>query len=300
MPVNSNQFLQLVDLDPVLTEIFHNSYSQHPDYIPMVTSRRTSSKAKETDLRIGSFADPTPHIGAIKYDDPMPDFEVTYTPIEYSSGFIVERKLLDDAQYDHPFGQAGSMGVAYARKQQKIFADVFNNAFDTAVVGYDAKALCANDHPRSDSDSTAVDNYLNGTVLSEANLETAIQTHQALKDDLGEEIVIQPNLLIVPRALGKTARQLVESVLTPESAENAKNLYSAELSVVINPFLTDSTAWFLVDRAMSGQWLKWYDRIAVEFAADSPDFDTMARKFRGYFRCVVGWSDFRWILGAKP
>jgi hypothetical protein len=44
----SENFLELTDLDPVLTEIFFMHYDQHPQMRQAVYAMRTSSKRKET------------------------------------------------------------------------------------------------------------------------------------------------------------------------------------------------------------------------------------------------------------
>jgi phage major head subunit gpT-like protein len=220
---------------------------------------------------------------------------VTYTHTEFADGFQVERALLDDMQYEGIFTSASQMGTAFARKQEKDAWSAFNNAFSSSYLGYDSKALCADDHPQSETDSTAVDNK-SVAVLSDDALEDAIVQLQGLGDDRGEEISVMPNLLIVPRALRKTAFQLTESELTPEDANTAANVHEGMQFMVV-PWLTSTTAWFVVDTAMSKTYLKWYDRIDTEFAAED-SFDTFMRKYRGYMRYSFGWSDFRWLVGS--
>lgn len=297
MPQISENFSQLTDLDPVLTELFYQHYSNEFGLGARVFNIQGSSKSKETDLRVGSFRDPVVFEGQIQYQTVLGDYEIEYVHEEYASGFQVERKLFDDMQYGPIFSAASEMGTAFARLREKHMASVFNNAFSGSFLGYDSKALCADDHPRGKFDSTAVDNALT-LALNSANLETAIITHQALGDDRGEEITIMPNLLIVPRALRKTALELTGSELTPENANNAMNVHMG-LQTLVWPYLTDVNAWFLVDTTMAARYLKWFDRVPVEFAAEQ-SFDTMIRKYRGYMRYSFGWSDFRWIIGSNP
>lgn len=297
MPLVGENFTQLTDLDPVLTEIFFQHYGQIAPKRTQIFGMRTSKKAKETDLRIDSFSDPTEFNGKVEYETPARDYEVVYSHTQFAKGFMVERAMLDDMQYDDIFSQASNMGTAFARKQEKDAASVFNNAFSASYLGYDSKALCADDHPRSRTDSTAVDNAL-ALALTSANLETAITTMQAFKDDQGEEISIMPDTLIVPRALAKTGRELTGSSLTPESGNNAINVHEG-MNLVVWEYLTDPNAWFVVDSAMAKRYLKWYDRVPVEFAA-TDDFDTLLRKYRGYMRYSYGWSDFRWVIGSNP
>lgn len=296
MTLVSENFTQLTDLDPVLTELFYDSYNQHPPMRQQVFGMRRSTKAKETELRIGSFGDPVEFDGTVEYETPQRDYEIEYRHTHWVKGFAVEKTLMEDMQYDGIFASASEMGRAFARKQEKDAWSVFNNATSSSYLGYDAKALLANDHPRSRTDATAVDNLL-ALSLTAANLETAITTMQAFGDDKGEEISIMPDLLIVPRALAKTARELVGSPLNPETGNNAINVHSG-MSLMVVPWLTDTNRWFVVDSAMAKQHLKWWDRIDPEFAPNE-DFNTLIRQYRGRMRYSYGWSDFRWVIGSE-
>src|SRR5574342_351895 len=286
MPVVSENFANLTDLDPVLTEIFYQHYNQHPPKRTAIFNVLTSNKAKETDFRIGSFSDPVKFDGTVIYETPKADYEIVYAQSQWAKGFIVEQTVLEDMQYDGIFTSASQMGTAFARKQEKDAASVFNNAFAT-VLGYDAKTLCADDHPRSKTDSTAVDNKL-ALTLTSANLETAITTMQAFGDDRGEEITIMPDTLLVPRALRKTALEIAGSPQQPESANNNINVHFG-MNVIVWEYLTDTNAWFVIDSVMAKRYLKWYDRITPDFAADD-NFDNLLRKYRGRMRYSFGWS----------
>lgn len=296
MVLVSENFTQLTDLDPVLTEIFYQSYQEHPQMRQQVFGMRSSSKAKETELRVGSFGDPTEFNGTVEYETPARDYEIVYTPKHFTKGFVVEQTMLDDMQYDGIFASASEMGRAFARKQEKDAWSVFNNATSASYLGYDSKALLANDHPQSRTDSTAVDNLL-ALALTADNLETAITTMQAFGDDKGEEISIMPDLLIVPRALRKKALELTGSELNPETANNATNVHSGLRALVV-PWLTDANRWYVVDSALARQHLKWWDRLAPQFAVENT-FDTLMRKYRGRMRYAYGWSDFRWVIGSE-
>lgn len=295
----SGNFTQLTDFDPILSEIFYQHYEREIGNtgVLQLFNIIDSNKAKETDLRVGGFSDPVPFTGKIQYTDAERGYEVEYSHTEYANGFMVERKLIDDMQYDGIFGRAEELGIAYARKIRKDAASVFNNAFSSSYLGYDSKALCADDHPRSRTDSTAVDNKATLALTSE-NLETVVVQMQGLKDDIGEEITIMPDTLVVPRALRKIAIEIVGSELAPENANNAINVHQG-MRLIVDPYLTDTNAWFVVDSMMARRYLKWYNRVAPEFAAED-NFDTLIRKYRGYMRYSYGWSDFRWVAGSNP
>jgi hypothetical protein len=295
MVLSSNQFPNFVDFDPVLSEIFFSQYARDlgAGGVAPIFRTLTSSKAKETDQRVGGFSDPEVFNGTVKYDTPRNGYEIEYTFTELVKGFAIDRKMRDDLQYTTIFDSAQGMATAFARKRRKDAASVFNNATSSSYLGYDSKALCANDHPRSRTDSTAVDN-LGALSLTSANLEVAVLAHQNLKDDIGEEITIMPDLLIVPDTLRKTALEIVGSENVPENANNAINVQAGNWQVVVDPYLTSTTAWWIADSTLANRYLKWYDRIMPEFAG-MQDFNTMVWQYRGYVRYGYGWSDFRWI-----
>ena len=300
MAIDQAQFAELTDLDPILTDIYIDHYNLVPDQTGIFFGMRSSSKSKETDLRIGGFKDPVEwdtNGGQVNYQEVDKGYEITYTPAKYTNGFQVTQEMLEDQQYETIFGMASELGTSTQRFRQKKAFSVFENAFTAgSTAGYDGKALCANDHPRSKADSTAVDNALT-LALNSANLETAIVQHMGLKDDLGEEITIMPNILLTGRALRKTSLELTGSELTPESANNAANVHNT-LQSVISPYITGNK-WFVIDLMMAKRYLKWINRILPEFSAES-DFDHDMRKFKMRMRFDYGWSDFRWIIGSNP
>ena len=301
MPQINENFQQLVDIDPALRMIFFNQYRQVPELKNFIFSVLGSEKAKETDLRIGSFPDPVQWSGKIEYDEFRPDFEVVYRHVKYGNGYQEDADLAADNQYANQFNWAAGQGTAFARKREKDAWSMLNNAFipgtKNIYVGYDSKPLCSTTHPRSNTDSTAVSNT-NTLELNSDNLEAAIFQLEELGDDRGEVIDVVPNLLIVPRALRKTARELVESELTPDNANNAINVHEG-LRYLVAPRLTSQTAWFIMDQAMavSMQMFKWYDRLLPMFWTMT-DMEKDMIKQAGKYRHSFGWSDFRPVVGS--
>lgn len=296
--LHSSQFQSLVDLDPVLSEIFFNSYDQVPmSLVGPIISQRTSTKAKETDLRLGSFTDPQEFNGQVFYDTPSRGYEIPYAHAHYTLGFKVAVDMLEDNQYAGIFDQTTNMGQAFIRKRVKDEASMFNNAF-SGVLGYDGKTLCATAHPRSMTDATAVSNSLGTKALNAANLEEAITTLQQLGDDLGNTVSVMPTHLIVGYANRKKALELIGSELTPESGNNAVNTH-AGLQLIVHPMIT-GPKWFVVDNGMSQRTAKWFDRLATTFGSTDDMANTLSRSFYGRMRYSFGWSDFRWVVGSNP
>jgi phage major head subunit gpT-like protein len=298
MAIHQANFAELTDLDPILTDIYKDHLALVPDQTGLLFAKRTSTKAKETDLRIGSFGDPVPFDdhGQVHYQEVDKGYTITYTPVNYTNGFQVPQQMLEDMQYDGIFTMASELGRSTQRFRQKTAFSIFENAFSASYLGYDGDPLVSSSHNRSRTDTTAVSNALT-LPLNSANLETAIVTAMGLGDDRGEEISIMPNILLTGRALRKTSLELTGSELTPESGNNAINVHNDMQSLIV-PYITGNK-WFVIDQMMAKQYLKWIDRILPTFSAID-DFDHEARKFKSRMRFDTGWSEFRWVVGSNP
>lgn len=67
---------------------------------------------------------------------------------------------------------------------------------------------------------------------------------QSLKDDQGRPLNIKPNVLLVPPAL----QDIANTLMTTDRLEDGKpNLYKGAAKVVVGPYLTSTTQWYLLD-----------------------------------------------------
>lgn len=301
MVQHSSAFSSLVDLDPALAEIFWQKYEGvNPLLLNRVIGVRGSDKAKETHQRVGSMGDPTEFNGQVDYDEFAPDYEVTYSHKHFTKGFKVDIEMFEDMQYSQMFTEASALGTAFIRKRVKDEASIFNNAFNTAAayLGYDSKPLVSASHPRSKTDSTTVSNLVTGSpALSESSLETAINQLEVLGDDKGNETGAMATILLGGRNNRKKIRQLTESVLAPESANNAVNV-DADLVGIVHPYITGNK-WFVIDGPMALMSLLWYNRVPVTFGADQDVSNTLMRSFFGRMRYSTGWQDWRFVVGSN-
>lgn len=290
-------FHELTDLDPVLTEVFFQNYRQiAPSLLNTVIGVRTSTKAKETTQRVGSFGDPMPWEGQVHYDDASPDYQIEWVHDQLTLGFKVERTLLEDMQYQRIFDSAANLGQSFNRKVVKDEASIFNNAF-SGVTGYDGAALCSASHPRSKTDTTVVSNTMGTAALTEANLENAIVQLESLGDDRGEETVAIATHLIVGRAQRMKALKLTGSTLEPESANNAINTHTS-LTPIVHPLITGNK-WFVVDAPRALMSMLWWWRLPAEFGTTDDAGKTLVRSYYGRMRYSFGWQDWRWVVGSN-
>lgn len=289
-------------LEPGLRRIFFDAADTviNGSRIPTLFNVSGSTKAQEHDLSVGGFGDFDQYDGTIEYDDNDPLFKTTYTHVEYAKGIAVERKLVDDDQYNIINQRSRQLGIAAARTREKHGASVFINAFSSSFTGGDGKPLAATDHPQSPSNSTNLSNK-GTTALS---YDAVISTRKAMRefaDSKGELITVQPNLLLIPPELEDTANDIVMTMSgRPGTANHSTNFVrDAGISYLVWDYLTDSNDWFLIDTGLASLYLNWFNRVPLEFAADpTSDYNLIAR-YRGYMRYSYGWSDWRWLYGHE-
>lgn len=288
-------------LEPGLRAIFEKQYAAlaAPSRIQTLFNIARSTKAQEHDLGVGGFSDFTEYKGFINYDDPEQGYRTTYTHVEYTKGFAVERKLVDFDQYNIINRRPAAMALAAARKREKDAASVFNNAFSSSYPGGDSVALCGA-HPYSPSNATTQSNTGTTALSYQAVVDTR-KLMRAYEDDRGELVPVNPNLILVPPELEDTAHDIVMTMTgKPGTADNSANFVrDAGISYVVWDYLTDANNWFLIDASMSKMLLNWFNSLPVdvEFAMDpTSDFNLVA-KFRGYMRYSYGWSDWLWVYG---
>jgi phage major head subunit gpT-like protein len=298
----SEQWAEL--LTPGLRSIFELQASAlaAASVIPQIFNVMGSTKASEGFLAMGGFSNWEEYEGAIQYDDHNQGYKTTLTHKEYVQGFPIERKLVDDDQYNVISSRPRGLALSAMRTREEHAASVFNNAFSTSYQGGDEKPLCETTHPYSPNDATTQSNELTAAISYDA-VVTARQTMRAFVDDRGKLVPINPNLILVPPELEDKANESCTTMRgsntqQPNTADYAASLVQARgISYLVWDYLTDANNWFLLDVALAKQHLLWLDRVPLEFALDpASDYNLVAR-YRGYMRYSYGWSDWKWVLG---
>jgi phage major head subunit gpT-like protein len=306
--LQSQQFGRL--LEPGLRKIFMETYKEIPEQYSQVFNVQTSNKAIETDLRMGGFGlwDRKDSAGMVSFQDTPDTQALQYIHEEFASGFTLERKLVDDEQYNQIGKMSKALGRAARATIETKAAEIFNNAFTTP--GFDGQSLISANHKRLDggpviSNRLATDAGLGSTAdgaLSDRNLKAAlVQVRKNTVDDRGILVQVQPKILVVPPALEYAARTILGSnnISTTGNGTgitNDKNIVQGQLKVVVLDYLTSNTNWFLIDPTVAE--LNFFWRKRLEFKQED-DFSTMQAKYRGYMRFSCGYSDYRGIFGSK-
>ncbi len=295
----SEQWAEL--LEPGLRSIFEvqSEALAAESRIPMLFNVIGSTKANEHFLGAGGMSDWETYKGAIEYDEYDQLYKTTLTHEEYSKGFKVERKLVDDDQYNTITPRPRSLALSAMRTREKHAASVFNNAFSSSFTGGDAVALCSASHPLSPN-SSATHSNTGVLAFTYDNVVTTRELMRAFVDDRNELVMINPDTIIAPPELEEEAWAVVNTLNKVDVTDYHANFVQSKIqNVVVWDYLTDANNWFLADMAMTKIHALWIDRVALEFEMDPTSDFRLEARFRGYMRYSYGWSDWRWLFGHE-
>ncbi len=296
-------------LEPGLSEIFYDQYDQIPTMIPEMFNMLTSDKGFEKDLSIGAMGLFRKFQGTVQYDRPYVQYEKLYEFPEYADGFQIERKLYDDEDYGIINQRPADLGEAAKRRKEMDAALIFNYAADTSGTdaegntidtrGGDGVALCATDHPTESPDGPAERSNHGQLALNHANLQTTKNLMRKFVDDRGNKISVVPDTIICGVDLEEIGWELIAADKKVNTAENNPNIHYGKYRLIVWDYLEDDGRWFLCDSRYMARYLKWYDRIPIEFAMEEA-FDELVAKYRAYMRYECGFSDWFWVFGNFP
>lgn len=185
----------------------------------------------------------------------------TISMLNYSKSTDISKNLMDDDQHSTIEMMIRSMARNARLTKDKNALNVYNLGFTTELAN-DGVALFSNSH--TTLDGTTVDNLETG-ALSESTLDTTMRSLSNQKTQDGTLGGHEPAVLLVPRALFKTAQEIVKSDLRSGTANNDLNYYSTiypGLEVRQSPFLGagfggSDTAYFVLSRDHSiTRWVR--------------------------------------------
>ena len=179
----------------------------------------------------------------VYYTDVSKGHKSTYTHKKYSIGTKIERELVMFNKYPQIKKKLTGLKESVDKSIQWHAMNLFNHAFDTTITGPDGYSLCYDSHPVIPNSSTTIDN--SGTLeLNAVNLETTRTAMMGWKDEQGNYLMVEPDLLLVPPALRKTARIIAETPEEPDITDHGINVWKGAVDVMECKLLTDSGRWF--------------------------------------------------------
>ena len=290
-------------LDPRFQKIFYEELPQNPtmvgevyDIIP--SNGRNDYRASS----VGTLPNWSQFSGSVNYVSSSQGYDTIMTPLEFASGIQIERKLYDDDQFGVMDERPRSLATSYARTKETHAARIFNSAFSVDTLFYvnsEGVALCSNSHTTTSGASTAngFDN-LGTAALSAAAVASARINMRNFRGDQAEKIMVVPDELFIPVDLYEEAFEIVNAMGKVDTDLNNPNVHKGAYSVKEWIYLSDSNNWFLSDSKLRKKFVKWMDRVAVEFAM-AEELDSLLAKWRGYARYAQAHFDWRWVFGHQ-
>ncbi len=296
--INTGTFAKA--LWPGVNKWYGLSYTDYPTEYDKIMEVRKSNRTFEEDVGLSGLglAVQKPEGASIQYDSARQGFISRYQHVVFALGFIITREVMEDDQYD-VIAQLKAKGLARSIRQTKeIFAaNVYNRAFNAAFPGGNGVSMI-NAAQVNVAGGTYSNTLATAADLSEAAVEQAWIDIGGFTDDRGLLIAARPKKLIVPRQLEFEATRIFKSdqrVGTNNNDINAIKEMGRGFDVVVNHYLTDPDAWFLITDVPYG--VTFFERRPDDFAMEN-DFDTENAKFKATSRYSVGWTDPRGVYGS--
>lgn len=296
-------------LDPNFRKIYGDELKLIRQVGPSIFHMLTSSKQNEKDSSASGLSKLVrrSESQAITYEDEVQGFDVTYTHVEDSLGTSVSNRLWEDDQFNIIQRKPKNLANAKIRTQEEMMAHIFNYGFTAGGGGVstftsgDALALFSASHTREDGGATQ-SNYTTAD-LAEDSLETGTLAMRQTLDHKGQLYMSKADTLVVPPALEKEARILLNSTQRVGTANNDINPYQGALKLVVWDWLGSAstggsdTAWFLLDSSL--HQLNFFNRSDRGLEGPEWDFDTKTAKWSVDVVHSIGFSGWRGTYGSK-
>lgn len=304
VPHSSGNFGDL--LDPRVTKLFYDELEQLPDLVGTVFQIAKSNDAYEVSSETGALDDFSEFTGTVSYGSQNQGYDVRMTPLEFTKGIQIERKLYDDDRHNIWQSRPKELANAANRTRQKDAARLFNNAFSVDTKFYshsEGVALCSDSHTTTSGASTATgfDNLIT-SALSAVSFSAARIQMQGFLDDIGNRYYSMPNELWIPIDQFEVAQEIVKSSGKIDTANNNINVHKDAFTIMPSEngwnYMTDTNNWFIADSRLRKRFAVWYERVPLEFAM-AEELDTLIAKWRSYMRYGWMYQNWRFCLGAS-
>jgi len=268
MPESRGKWTDLIpDVGLKISELFDQGDDQYTPGIFNVLNKSTGEGAQKNYTGKTGFGE----IREFEDGDVIPATSryKTYTTQvvykNYGGHVTVTKNTMEDRNFDAQLGEMKDLSRTANYSQDKSGLQLFNGGFATTTLvnGYtihlygDAVPTFSTVHPTVVPGASTQSNASStGITLGHDNLETGRLALELQQSDNGNALSMSGKVMLVtPLALEKTARETVMSDLTPESANNAINVFRGSFDIVTSKFLDatnggSNTAWFLTNQGV--------------------------------------------------
>ena len=273
---------------PGLRELFMNKFGEKAPQYTKLFNMNTSTRQYEDDSYVSGFGPlVTKGEGASStYDDAIQGYDKRYTHVTRSLAYRVTKEMQEDDLYRAIARMPAALAKSTRTSIEQDAANIYNNGF-TAGLGGDGVYLFSASHPLVGGGVQT--NLITGADLSSTSLEAACVAMRAQTDDRGNLLNVMPKKLVVAPSEEWTAKELLQSANYPLISANTSAINVAKslgLELVVNDYLTDADAWFLIG---DDHEINWFWRVTPDHYQGN-DFDTDDAKFKVRARWSNGWS----------
>ena len=294
---------QFIELEGNIRKTWDACQKMKKDYLPKMFNIIKGTDSQITDFTTGAMGRMTKWNGSVAYDTVAKGYEKQYRAEKYSLGIQVDRDLWEDGEYQQIKNKITNIASGVFKHMQYESVSLFNDAFAGGTyTGPDGQALCSASHKTVPSESGTQSNT--GTLsLDYTALETTRRNMRKLKDDKGDKMLIEPNLVIAGDYWEDTCKKLFGSDKEAFTADNNDNVYK-DHKFLIHP-LIDGKKWFYVDEmAMFGgtganMYMRKDPRKTIERdgATAAGDFNTEILSWKSIARYKIGFTNWWWVFG---
>jgi phage major head subunit gpT-like protein len=284
MAENRQKWTDLIpDTGLKISEVYDQGDDQYTPGVFSVLKKESASGAQANYTGKTSFG----KLSQFEDGDNVPTVErhKTYTTKviykNYGGAVEVTKNQIEDRDFEAELDEMKDLSRAANYSMDESGLQLFNGGFATTVSvnGYDMTwygdgvPQFSTVHPTVVTGASTQSNASStGIKLGHDNLEVARLALQLQKQDNGLAMAMAGKLtLVTPLNLEKTAKETVMSDLTPETGNNAINVYRGSMDIVSSIFMDatnggSNTAWFLlnVDRAKLFQVQRQEKRLEMD------------------------------------
>jgi len=291
---NTTNFSQAMEVQ--IRKWYGNAYDQEPVAYPKLFEVRNTNKKYDYLHSLADFGlVPVKAEGAsIASTDTKEGWKTTITQVTYALSFSVTLEMQKYEQYNLVQSMSKDLGVSMKQTEDTVSADLFNNGFDSNYTFGDGKAMLTTDHPKLYG-GTWQNEPTNPLDLSNEALEQAKNDIRDFVSDRDKLINARPKLLVIPPELEWTAKKLLLSSNEPGNANNDINPAKGFVDYVVNPYLTDPKAWFMLTSVSNGPQFLWSQKPTRQMTNDSKSLNI---DYSVYAMFAVSCGDPRGAYGC--
>lgn len=298
--------LFLAEMLPALDGIIFNRYNKlPPQYTKIFRVMKSNRSIEQTSEVVGlGLLSEVSEGGSVRYDEPVPGFNKTYTHNQFGGGFKMSRIMVDDDKFALIDKLASDLGRSANETRELAAASLFVNGFSSSYPGPDGKPLFATDHPIVKTNGVQSNTLATPADLDQTSIELALTDFRTMRDPSGKKVRVSPERLIVAPQGEFAAMEIMGGAMRSDTSNNTINVLRNRSGV--GPF-NEVFVWDFLDEGDPDAWfisaspedteLRWYDREKFNTVHDV-DFDSRSIKTAGWMRFSLGWSSFYGIYGC--